>query len=75
MGIGASLFLIALGAILVFGLDIPSPTWINLDVIGWVMMAVGLIGAILTLAIWGRRRTTIVRDRRPTLTEDRDVYP
>ena len=61
MGIGASLFLIALGAILTFGLTVDTIGWLNLDVVGWVLMLVGVVGMGLTFYFWQRRRRTVVR--------------
>lgn len=59
MGIGASIFMIAVGAILTFALDIQLGV-LNLDVVGWILMAAGVLGLILTLTIWAPRRRTVV---------------
>ncbi|WP_027342391.1 DUF6458 family protein [Hamadaea tsunoensis] len=59
MGIGASIFLIALGAILTFALDV-HVGWLDLDVVGWILMAAGAVGLILTMTVWNSRRTTRV---------------
>lgn len=59
MGIGASIFLIAVGAILAFALDL-NISGLDLDVVGFILMAVGIIGLIATGLIWGNRRRTIV---------------
>ena len=58
MGIGASVFLLAAGAIITFALDV-RVGWLDLDVVGWVLMACGLIGLIFTLSIVNRRRRTV----------------
>ncbi|HZN20642.1 MAG TPA: DUF6458 family protein [Micromonosporaceae bacterium] len=61
MGIGGSILLIALGAILTFGLNV-TLGWLDLDVVGWVLMLTGLFGLILTTWFWSsRRRRTVVR--------------
>ena len=61
MGIGASIFLIAIGAILTFALDL-SIGFLDLDVVGWILMAAGVVGLIMTLVVWGpRRRAAVVR--------------
>jgi hypothetical protein len=51
MGIGVSLILIAVGAVLVWGVntDIGS---INEDAIGWILMIVGAIGLVLSMIFW-----------------------
>ena len=48
MGIGGSIFLIAVGAIIAFAVDV-SVGWLDLQVVGWVLMLAGVIGLILTL--------------------------
>ncbi|GII54131.1 hypothetical protein Pth03_25200 [Planotetraspora thailandica] len=47
MGFGASLAFLAIGAVLAFAVkwDIPG---IDLQMIGWILMAVGAVGALLT---------------------------
>jgi hypothetical protein len=77
VGIGASIFLIAVGAILTFALDV-NLGGLNLDVVGWILMLVGVLGLIMTALIWGRRRDVVtttepVEYRR--VEERRDVRP
>jgi hypothetical protein len=55
MGIGVSIFLIAVGGILAFAVDF-SLWWLDINVAGWVLMVVGDLGQLLTLLLWGRRR-------------------
>src|SRR3954449_6615017 len=55
MGIGVSIFLIAVGAILTFAVNVHTSGF-SLDTIGWILMAVGAIGLITSLVIWGPRR-------------------
>ena len=70
MGLGVSLILIAAGAILTWGIN-ATVSGVNLDTIGYILMAVGAIGALLSLMFWSswggpgyasRRRTTVVDD-------------
>ena len=68
MGIGASIFLIALGAVLAFAVDV-SVSGFDLDTIGVILMVVGVIGLAVTLLLlngggWygGPRRTRVVED-------------
>src|SRR5262245_28153578 len=51
MGFIVSLLIIVVGAILTWGVNDTSPS-VNLDVIGVVLMGVGLVGFILTLWLW-----------------------
>jgi hypothetical protein len=65
MGIGGSIFLLALGAIFAFAVEFDLG-WLDIRVVGWVLMAAGLVGMILTLWFWQNRRRTIVQ---PTVHE------
>jgi len=69
MGIGVSIFLIAVGAILTFAVDY-EVVGLDIDVVGIILMVVGAIGLLFTLLIWGpRRRAGVVEERR--VTDDR----
>jgi hypothetical protein len=58
MGIGASIFLIAVGAIIAFALE-ARVGWLDLDVVGWVLMLAGLFGLLLAFGVFSRRRTVV----------------
>jgi len=60
MGIGASIFLIAVGAIIAFALDV-RVGWLDLDVVGWVMMLAGVFGLLLTFGVFNSRRRALLR--------------
>jgi Domain of unknown function (DUF6458) len=55
MGIPVSFVLIAVGAILAFAVhqNDPNPS-VDVDVVGWVLMLVGLFGLPLSLFLWER---------------------
>jgi hypothetical protein len=61
VGIGVSLILLAIGAILIWA--------VGVTVIGWILLAVGALGILLSLIFWsswggvGGRRT-VVEERR-----------
>ncbi|HEX2419441.1 MAG TPA: DUF6458 family protein [Micromonosporaceae bacterium] len=61
MGIGGSIFLIAIGAIIAFGVK-QDLSWLDLDVVGWVLMLCGLTGLVTTISFWmtRRRRTEVI---------------
>lgn len=59
MGIGGSIFLLALGAILAFAVNADF-SGIDINVIGYILMAAGLIGLVVTLWFWNSRRRTVV---------------
>jgi hypothetical protein len=69
MGIGGSIFLLALGAILAFAVN-ASISGIDINIVGWVLMAAGLVGLILTLWYWNSRRRTVVSQTRPVVRGD-----
>jgi hypothetical protein len=69
MGIGTSLFLIAVGAILYFAVD-ADVSGLEISTIGIILMVVGIIGLLISLFMVSsaRRATTertVVRDREP----------
>jgi hypothetical protein len=73
MGLGVGIFLIAVGAILTFAVDADTSA-VDLDVVGWILMGVGLASVLLSLLFWSswagpgywsRRRTTYVDDGPP----------
>ena len=80
MGIGVSIFLMAVGAILAFAVNVPSDG-INLDTVGVILIILGLVGLLASLVLWEdwtpRRRglayddaaDMIVRRRRPRVVD------
>ena len=69
MGIGTSLFLIAVGAILYFAVN-ADVSGLSISTIGLILMIVGVIGLLISLfflSSWrrGPRDHTVVRDRDP----------
>ena len=51
MGMGTSIFLVAVGAILDFAVDVNTRGF-NLHTIGAILMIVGAIGMLLSLVFW-----------------------
>ena len=67
MGIGVSLILIAVGAILTWAVTAEA-SGVDLTTVGVILMVVGGIGALLSLVFWSSwggfgTRETVVRDR------------
>jgi uncharacterized iron-regulated membrane protein len=58
VGIGGSIFLIAFGAILAWAVHAHLGV-LDLRVVGYVLMVAGLLGLLLTIYYWNRRRTTV----------------
>jgi len=72
MGIGVSVFLLALGAILAFAVDY-SVSGLDINVIGIILMVSGAIGLLLTMLVFGRRDRGVGAEDR-VVTRERDVY-
>lgn len=71
MGIGVSLILIAVGAILAFAVD-AQVSGLEIQTVGWILLAVGIVGVLLSLMFWsswggpaGRRERVVYDDRPP----------
>lgn len=64
MGIGVSVFLLAIGAILTWAVNV-SVSGLDLATIGVILMVVGAIGLVTSMLIFGRDsigRRTVVTD-------------
>lgn len=67
MGIGVSVFLFAVGAILTFAVS-ASVAGIDIATVGVILMIAGALGLIMTLLVFGRRggtSETVVEDYGP----------
>ena len=79
MSLGASLFLLAVGAILTFAVE-AEVAGLDISTVGVILMVVGVIGLIFSLMWMQRSRTagtrTVVREEEPrerVVEERRDV--
>jgi hypothetical protein len=70
MGIGISIFLLAVGAILTFAVNVTTQG-VNIDTVGVILMIVGALGLLMSLLFWSSvapfaagRRETYVHDER-----------
>lgn len=79
MGIGVSIFLLAVGAILAFAVEV-NAEGVDLDTVGVILMVVGGLGIVLSMLFWSswggvgaRRRSTIVEDAPVRRRVDDDV--
>lgn len=66
MYIGGSLFLLALGAILSFAVQ-DSINGVDLVTTGYILMAVGVLGIVLSLLMTNRARGEVRRETRGDL--------
>ena len=82
MGLGTSLFLFAVGAVLRFAVSVTT-TGFNLHVIGVILMIVAAVGLLLSIMFWNtwggfgggggyRRQRTTMSDPRSGVTTSRD---
>ena len=71
MTIGAGILLIAVGAILRFGISTVSTHGFGVHTIGDILMAVGVLGIVLWMLVWApwapraRSRRTVYREEVP----------
>ena len=79
MGFGVSLILIAAGAILTWAVNAPNSS-VNVHAVGIVLLVVGIVGMLLSLAFWSswagpgyftRGRRTVVEGDGAQFTEER----
>ena len=77
MGIGVSIFLLAVGAILTFAVEAEAEG-IDINAVGVILMIVGAVGLLLSMLMWDRvgsygfRRRTVVERSDPYVVERRD---
>jgi hypothetical protein len=69
MGIGVSVLLLAVGAVLAFAIDVEKSSGVNINTVGIILMVAGGIGVLAFLTVfgsWGSRRggDVVVEDRR-----------
>jgi uncharacterized membrane protein YedE/YeeE len=70
MGIGGSIALLVIGAILAFAVkDTNLGGWLDINVVGWVLILAGLVMFTITLWYWNSRRRRVLVAR-PTATTD-----
>ena len=62
MGIGASILLLALGAILAFAVQASTVMGVSVHVVGYILMAAGAIGLVWSLIVMSMRRRPAVVD-------------
>jgi hypothetical protein len=79
MYIGVGIFLIVVGAILTFALN-TSVDAVNLEMIGWICMAAGVLAILLSLILGSRggyssRHVTHTDPSTGTRVDDVDVDP
>lgn len=72
MGIGVSLFLFAIGAILAFAIDVQNTSGIDINMIGIILMLVGVAGAVMSMVFWSSWGGINNRGGNDTVVVERD---
>ncbi len=62
MSIGLGIFLFVVGAILTFALNFESE-YVNIDLVGYILMGAGLVTVIIGIALLARRRQSVSTTR------------
>jgi membrane protein implicated in regulation of membrane protease activity len=57
MGIGSGIFIFVVGAILAFAINV-NVSWINLDLVGYLLMGAGIVVFLISLVVVFRRRAS-----------------
>ncbi|WP_439594300.1 DUF6458 family protein [Microbacterium sp.] len=63
MGIGTGIALFVIGAILAFAVNVDTGGYIDLDLIGYILMGAGVVVALISLVLVLRRRRTDTVER------------
>jgi hypothetical protein len=73
MGIGTSIIIMAVGAVMAFAIEVDSAEGFNINNAGVILMIAGALGLIASLVIFGpRNRRTTVHDDGAGRTVTRD---
>jgi membrane-bound ClpP family serine protease len=66
MSIGTGVVLFVIGAILVFAVNVDTGGFVDLDVIGYILMGAGLIVFVIGMVMLARRRQAVTTSRTGT---------
>lgn len=81
MGLGVTLIVIAVGAILTWAVHPAHPGSVDVHVVGVILMVVGFVGFVLDLLFWSElgpgyvRRHTVVEERGALAPRRSSAYP
>jgi uncharacterized membrane protein SirB2 len=62
MSLGSGIVLFVIGAILAFAVNV-QVSWIDLQLVGYILMGAGVLGIILGIVLMTRRRQTTMTTR------------
>lgn len=63
MGIGTGIALFVIGAILAFAVNVDLGGFVNLSLIGYILMGAGVVVFLISLVLMLRRRSTVSTSR------------
>ena len=70
MGLGVSLILIAAGAIMAWAVHVDT-TGFNIHTVGYILLVVGIVGALISLVFWSSWAGPGYFSRRERVIDDR----
>lgn len=62
MSLGSGIGLFVIGAILAFAIHVQT-AWVNLQLVGYILMAAGVVGIIIGIILLTRRRQSVSTSR------------
>jgi len=62
MSLGLGIFLMAIGAILVFAVNV-TVEWVDLRMVGYILLAAGFVVLVIGIALLARKRRSISTTR------------
>ena len=74
MGIGTSIVIMAIGALMTFAVEVDSSDGFNINNAGVILMVIGALGLIASLLVFGPRSRRTVIDEEPTRGGRRTTY-
>ncbi len=69
MGLGVGIFLLAIGAILAFAIHVSNTGGVDIATVGYILMAAGGLGILLSLIFWSSWAGPGYFSRRNTVAE------
>ena len=74
MGLFVSLIMIAVGAILAWAVHPTSSGAVDVNTVGYIVLAVGIVGLVLDLLLWESWGPRLMRSRRTDYVADGPAY-
>jgi len=62
MSLGLGIFLLVIGAIMVFALNV-TVEWMDIELVGYILMGAGAVVVLLGIVLLTRKRSSVTRTR------------